>query len=112
MQEADVILTPMPQVDGKIKNRPAIVLRTLPPYGDCLVCGVSTQLQQHVPGFDDLISPSDPDFVASGLRSESVIRLGFLIVLPSRTIIGSIGVISIERHERLLKTLSDYLVRK
>jgi hypothetical protein len=62
MQEADVVLTPLPQADGTIKNRPVILLRELPPYRDFLVCGISTQLHQQVPGFDDIISPSDADF--------------------------------------------------
>ncbi len=110
MQEADVVLTPVPQANGAIKNRPAIILREMPPYKDLLVCGISTQLHQRVPGFDEIISPSDTDFVASGLRAESLIRLGFLAVLPRLNIIGSIGSISSERHHRLLKTLSDYLI--
>ena len=110
MKEADVILTPLPQADGRIKNRPAIVLREMPHYGDLLVCGVSTQLHQYVAGFDEVISPAHPDFSASGLLSESLIRLGFLAVLPRNDIIGSIGGISLERHSRLLRTLSDYLV--
>jgi mRNA interferase MazF len=38
-----------------------------------------------------------------------VIRLGFLTVIPSRQIIGSIGSISIIRHRRLLQNLSQYL---
>jgi len=109
MKEADIVLTPIPQADGKIKNRPVILLRELPPYKDFLVCGVSTQLHQQVQGFDDIISPSDSDFAVSGLRSQSLIRLGFLAVLPRNQIIGSIGAISSERHQRLLKTLSDYL---
>lgn len=74
MQEANVVLTPLPQADGTIKNRPVILLRELLPYRDFLVCGISTQLHQQVPGFDDIISPSDPDFSASGLRSQSLIR--------------------------------------
>jgi len=53
MQEADVILTSLPQADGTIKNRPAIILRKLPPYGDFRVCGISTQLHQQVLGFDN-----------------------------------------------------------
>ncbi|MDJ1178110.1 type II toxin-antitoxin system PemK/MazF family toxin [Roseofilum sp. BLCC_M91] len=110
MQEADVVLTPIPQADGQIKNRPVILLRELPPYQDFLVCGVSTQLNQQVMGFDDIIASTDLDFITSGLRSDSLIRLGFLAVIPRQQILGSIGKISPERHQRLLKTLSDYLV--
>jgi mRNA interferase MazF len=112
MKEGDVVLTPIPQADGKVKNRPVIILRELPPYRDFLVCGVSTQLKQYVKDFDEIVSPDDSDFVSSGLIAESVIRLGFLAVLPRNHIAGSIGEISPKRHKRLLKTLSNYLVRK
>ena len=108
MKEGDVILTPVRQADGKLKNRPAIILREMPRYRDLLVCGVNTQLHQNVTGFDEIISPAD--FALSGLLSESLIRLAFLAVLPRNKIAGSIGSISPERHKRLLKTLSDYLV--
>ena len=111
MKEGDVVLTPIPQADGTIKNRPAIVLREMPRYRDLLVCGISTQLHQRVDGFDEIISPSDSDFATSGLLSESLIRLGFLAVLARKNIAGTIGAISSERHKRLLKELSDYLVQ-
>ncbi len=112
MNEGDVILTPLPQADGQIKNRPAVALRELPPYGDMLVCGISTQVHQLVSGFDELLARADTDFVASGLLADSVIRLGFLAVLPRQRILGSIGAISPERHRRLLHRLSAYLVEK
>lgn len=111
MKEGDVVLTPVPQANGMIKNRPAIVLREMPPFNDLLVCGVSTQLHQKVKDFDEVISSADTDFAASGLKSKSLIRLGFLAVLPAANIIGSIGSISSERHKRLLKTLADYLIK-
>src|SRR5262244_2130317 len=111
MQVGDVVLTPVPQADGTVKNRPTIVLREMPVYHDVLVCGVSTQLHQYVPGFDDLISPVDADFASSGLVSPSLLRLGFLAVVPRRNILGTIGAIATERHKRLLQALSNYLLR-
>ncbi len=111
MKEGDVVLAPVPQADGAVKNRPAIILREMPPYRDLLVCGISTQVHQQVRGFDDIIAPTDADFAASGLRSSSLIRLGFLTVLPRKGIIGAIGAISTARHRKLLQTLSDYLTK-
>jgi len=111
MNEGDVILTPVPQADGVIKNRPAIFLREMPPYRDVLVCGISTQLHREVKGFDETVQTTHADFAVSGLRTASLIRLGFLAVLPRNAVIGSIGSISTERHRRLLKRLSDYLIR-
>lgn len=111
MKEGDIVLTPVPHSDGSIKNRPAILLREFPPYNDYLVCGVSTQLHQEVQGPDEVISTSDPDFGSSSLKSESLIRLGFLAMLPRTKIAGSIGSISVERHRRLLDTLAEYLTK-
>ena len=110
MTEADIILTPLPQADGVMKDRPALLLRELPPFGDFLACGVSTQLHQAVPEFDEVLTKADPDFLASGLVADSLIRLGFLAVLPRQRILGSIGRIAAERHARLLRNLGKYLM--
>ncbi len=112
MKEGEVVLTPVPQSDGQIKNRPALFLRTLPPYDDALVCGISTQLQQKVAGFDEIVHHQDGDFSTSGLIVDSVVRLGFLAVIPRKRIIGSIGAISPSRHLRLLKNLSEHLLKR
>ena len=66
MTEGEVALTPLPQADGRIKPRPAILLRQMPPFGDWLVCGVSTQLHQEDVGFDETIGPAHPDYRPSG----------------------------------------------
>jgi len=110
MKEGDVILVPLPQANGQRKPRPAILLRILPPFGDFLVCGVSSQLRQQVPGLDDLILRSDKDFAISGLQMDSLIRTGFLAIYTPSQIIGDIGEISSERHRRLLKQLAEFLV--
>ena len=111
MKEGNVVIVPLPQADGQMKNRPAIILREMPPFRDVLICGVSTQLRQAVKDFDETISRSDADFGASGLREESLIRLGFLVVIPRSKIAGAIGSITDERHKRLLERLSEYLVQ-
>ena len=46
MNEADLVFTPLPQANGLVKLRPAVLLRQMPGYGDWLVCGVSSQLHQ------------------------------------------------------------------
>lgn len=109
MNEGDIALAPLPQADGQLKNRPVVLLRRLPPFDDFLVCGISTQLQQRVIDFDDLIQPGDKEFVASGLKAASVIRLGFLAVLPESGLLGKIGSLSVERRTQLLVNLCRHL---
>lgn len=109
MNAGDVVLTPLPQADGRLKPRPAVLLKKMPPFGDWLLCGVSTQLQQEVAGFDDIIAPSDLDFSGSGLKAASLIRLGFLAVLPEDHMLGILGAVSAERHRALMSRLSGFL---
>jgi mRNA interferase MazF len=109
MKDGDVALTSLSQADGRTKNRPVVVLRTMPSHGDLLVCGISTQLHHEVAGFDDVVRTDDHDFPTSGLKTPSLIRLGFLAVLPAESFLGAIGSISSERHRRLLRRLADHL---
>ena len=102
-------LAQLSQADGSVKNRPVILLRQMPPFGDWLVCGVSTQLHQRVAGFDELIEHSGPEFSRSGLKADSLIRLGYLAVLPVSDLRGAIGSISPECHHRLLENLCRHL---
>jgi mRNA interferase MazF len=108
MTEGNVVLTSLPQADGSTKPRPAILLRRMP-FGDWLVCGVSTQLQQRVAGFDEIIDVSHPDFARSGLKAASTIGLGFLTVLPPDRLLGVLSFIGAERHKRLLQRLAAFL---
>jgi mRNA interferase MazF len=109
MKEGDIALAPLPQADGRIKNRPVVLLRRMPPFGDFLVCGISTQLQQQVAGFDEVITATDREFAASGLKAASVVRLSFLAVLPELALLGKIGALSAVRRQRLLANLSRHL---
>ena len=109
MNEGDIAIAPLPQADGQLKNRPVVLLRRLPPFGDFLVCGVSTQLSQRVPDFDEVVAPGDPDFPASRLKAASLIRLGFLVALPANALLGRIGALSAARHRRLLANLCRHL---
>jgi len=69
-------------------------------------------LNPQVAGFDEMISSFDADFSLSGLAVVSLIRLGFLTLLPRGKVAGIIGAASSERHERLLRRLSQYLVEE
>jgi len=75
MKEGDILLTAIPQSDGNTKNRPALLLKFMPPFSDCLICGVSSQLHHGVVDFDEIIDFSHPNFQISGLKTPSVIRL-------------------------------------
>lgn len=111
LKAGDVALMPMPQADGKLKPRPILLLKKLPPYGDWLVCGISTQLQQAAKDFDIIILDKESHFSGTGLKSSSVIRLGFLTVVPESKIPGSIGLVPSNIIKELLKRLAAHLIK-
>ena len=51
----------------------------------------------------------DPEFAASGLKAASLIRLGFLAVLPDAAFLGRIGSLSSTRRLRPLADLCRHL---
>ena len=109
MKEGDVVMAVLAQADGRTKDRPVILLCQMPPFGDWLVCGVSTPLQREVPGFDELLSRTDPDFADSGLWHTSLIRLGYLETMSEGRLLGEVGAIAPARLLRLLTRLSQHI---
>ncbi len=110
MKEGEIILAELPQSDGNIKLRPVLILKQLPGYNDFLVCGISTQIHQLIKNFDELIDETSKNFIQTGLRQSSIIRLGFLAVIPNYKIAGSIGRIDLALHKNLLERLAKYLI--
>ena len=109
-----IALFRFPQVDLlQSKLRPALLLGELPgPYGDWLICMVSSQLHQAIEGFDEIIAQDDADYGASGLKSASVIRIGRLAVIEGTALLGAIGTISQSRLQRVRQHLADWLTQE
>ena len=70
---------------------------------------LSTQLQQGVVGFDEVIDQSQDDFQTSGLKVASVIRIARLAVVPASMLAGTIGEISSERLRGIRQKLAGWV---
>lgn len=105
MKSGDVVIARLWQSDDGAKLRPVVLLCQLAPFGDWLVCGVSSQLRHHVAGLDELISPDSEDFSLSGLKQPSLIRLGFVGTVAKSQIGGILGELTSLRVKRLRENL-------
>jgi mRNA interferase MazF len=109
-----IVLFRFPQTDleeGKL--RPALLVGNLPgEYDDWLICMVSSQIHQHIDGFDEIIQETDKDFAESGLKVASIVRVGRLAVVSGEILLGAIGQISDDRLNRIKKHLSDWILEK
>ena len=111
ISEGQIVLFRFPQTDQATgKLRPALVIRRLPgPHNDWLICMISSNLDQNVPDFDEIIVPNDVDFKYSGLKVESLIRIGRLAVVDGGILIGKLGQIDTQRLLRIKQKLSIWI---
>lgn len=111
MKPGDIVLIRFPQVDLKQgKLRPALVIAISPSrHPDLLLALISSRLHQAIPQFDEIINFSDSDYINTGLKVASVIRLGRLTSVESSVINARLGSISPERLIRIKKSLIDWL---
>jgi mRNA interferase MazF len=111
MKAGDMSVYKMQQSDGSVKSRPVALLKQVRPFGDWIVCAVSTQLQQEVKGFDLVIADTDRSFGSTGLKSSSLIRLGFINTVCNKDLPGSIGSLAPKVIALLQHRLADYLIK-
>ena len=114
IRERQVVLFRFPQTNQTTgKLRPALVIRKVPgPHDDWLICMISSQFSQEVAYFDETISENADDFISSGLKQASIIRIARLAVVEKNILLGAIGEISSARLNRTKKKLSDWLMGK
>ena len=112
VRERQVVLFRFPQTNQTTgKLRPALVIRKVPgPHDDWLICMISSRLSQEVADFDETISENDNDFVSSGLKQASLIRIARLAVIEKNILLGAIGEVSDARLTRIKNKLADWVI--
>jgi mRNA interferase MazF len=111
MKPGDIVLIRFPQADLKQgKLRPALVIAIAPGrHPDLLLALVSSRIDQSTAGFDEIIDVTDSDYIATGLKVASIVRLGRLASVESSVVNGRLGSISNERLIQIKNCLSDWL---
>jgi mRNA interferase MazF len=111
INSGQIVLFNFPQTDLVLgKLRPALLLAKLPSnQNDWLVCMISSQLHQEIPSIDDIIETTDPDFVNTGLKSRSLVRLTRIAVVEESIFKGKIGEISTQRLNDLKTSIANWI---
>jgi len=78
-------------------------------HRDLLLALISSRLHQATLGFDEIINTSDSDYITTGLKVASLIRLGRLTSVESSVINARLGNISPERLIRIKNLLINWL---
>lgn len=109
MTPGDVVLVAMPMRNGKTKKRPALVLQVMAPFNDLLVCGISSQTQYEVKGFDIILDEGIEGFGDTGLKRASLIRIGYITTVANSKVPGKIGKVPQVLFAKLITRLTAYL---
>ena len=106
-----IVLFKFPQTDLTVgKLRPALLLKQVnSKYGDWLTCMISTKTGQEIIDLDEIIEITDEDFLESGLKSASVIRVSRLAVISAKVLMGTIGEISTSRLIKVKHNLTRWI---
>ncbi len=109
----DVSLVRLSQTDlTEGKFRPVLLLTRMPgPFNDWLVCAITSQLRHAVPNWDEEIGEPDDDFLRSGLKGRSLIRIGKLATVEEDMLEGVLGEISSHRLAAILSKVAECLGR-
>lgn len=111
ISEGQIVLFRFPrtdQQDGKL--RPALILRKLPgKFDDWLICMISSQLHQVIPGLDEIINSEEPDFPQTGLKQSSLIRASRLAVVAEDIFVGKLGTLDALRLNKIRNNIAKWL---
>ncbi len=111
MKPGDVVLVRFPQTDLEAgKLRPALVMAMSPGrHTDALLVMITSLIDQSVPGFDEMIEPTDKDYPDTGLKTRSVVRLSRLASVDPFVVNAKLGEISAERLHNAKRRLIEWL---
>jgi mRNA interferase MazF len=88
--KGDIVLIPFPFTDlSSVKLRPALVL--LETSNDLVTAFISSRIRERPEEGDILILQNHPEFVQTGLKCDSCIRIDKIATLEKDLIIGIIG---------------------
>lgn len=107
-----VVLLPFPQADWILgKLRPALVVgKLLGQYDDYLLSLISSQLNQEIKWFDQIVFKKDKDHLQTGLKGDSLIRVWRLAVVNKQMLQGSIGRIYDARLKTIKQNISEWIL--
>ena len=99
-----------PQADGRIKQRPAVLLLRFDARGDWLVVAVSGKVANYDHALHELIDLDHVDFRTLGLPFAALLRADMVETIPNGAIKDVLGEVSFTTVSRLRRRLASRLM--
>jgi mRNA interferase MazF len=101
-----IVLVPFPFTDlTASKLRPALVL--MEGDWDCVVAFISSRVPSEASSTEVLIPQSDKEFLMTGLKTTSVIRLDKIATISKKLVLGEIGELGKSLRESVNRILHE-----
>ena len=106
LAKGDILLVPFPFTDlSQTKLRPAIILWVDPNGNDITLCFISSQNLNRLTDDEFLIETESPEFIQSGLKVTSKVRVSRIVTLERRLLRRRLGNLGPDLMQRLNRTL-------
>lgn len=106
LQKGDVVLALFPFTDlSQTKLRPAIVLWIDHSHQDVTICFISSQNTNNLSDDEFVLNPIDPDFLTTGLKVISKVRVTKIVTIERKLITRKLGNLSNSYITNLNKTM-------
>ncbi|NJO41150.1 MAG: type II toxin-antitoxin system PemK/MazF family toxin [Cyanobacteria bacterium CRU_2_1] len=102
LSKGDVVLVEFPFTDlSQTKLRPAIVLSVSVALNEVTLCFISSQNVSHLTSAEFALKSDEPEFLGTGLRVSSKVRVTRMITLQHQLIQRRIGKLSSRQIQQL-----------
>jgi mRNA interferase MazF len=102
LSKGDIVLVEFPFTDlSQTKLRPAIVLSVSATFNDVTLCFISSQNVNSLSPEEFALNNSDPDFLETGLRVSSKVRVTRMITLQRQLLQRRLGKLSSKQIQQL-----------
>jgi mRNA interferase MazF len=102
VKKGDIILAQFPYTDlSQTKLRPAIILQASFTRNEITICFISSQKVTQISDDEFALLDSDPEFVATGLRVSSKVRVSRIVTLNHQLTSRQLGRLGIQQMQIL-----------
>lgn len=92
LKRGDIVLVPFPFTDlTSSKVRPALIVSANPQADDVIITFISSAVTKELGKTDFLLTANNPNFSPTGLKRDSVFKMGKLLTISSFLILRRLG---------------------
>ena len=104
-KKGKIVLIPFPFTDlSASKASPAVIISSFL-HGESIIVAFISSVKNRIQKTDIILNSQDKNFSKTGLKADSVIKIGKIATLDKKIILGEMGEISIDKEKEINKKI-------